>query len=431
MKMFSGLVMVGVSVLFAGCGSDSSDSGTGNDATTLARIIGPVESISYDDETLSVNGHQLDGSAATVSYDDNTFSFNDLAQGMVVEAIVSGTQAQRVSQQITLQPVLSGPVTAVSADSITVNGVVVATSGSGFAVGDWVLVFAMLQPDDSWQVLHVAKTPSLTSAELEGGISQLDTAGSTFLLQTVKVDFSNAVIDDSRPLLDGAWAEVHGQFSGDTFVASRIEVKQGRDVSGSEFEGIVTWVSDDGTEFEVGGYLRVKVDGSTVFDDGSPADLKPGAIVELDLVELNGQLVATKVDFESQASGSSPSVPTSTSFEFKVEGEASFAGNQLTINQIPFIVDANTEFVDGLSLSSINGMWVEIQGRSLNGEHRAKKIDQESKDSEISLEGVVSSGSLWGYSATDGTLDSFEGKWADVECRRSESNELSQCRNEP
>ncbi|MBY5945741.1 DUF5666 domain-containing protein [Photobacterium rosenbergii] len=413
---------IGLSLAVTGCGGDSSSSDGGSDivqSSPLARTIGTVDSVSYPDESFTINKHQLDGSQATISYDDSSYSFDELKQGMQVEVEYQDNQAQ----QVYLQPAATGQVTAVSDSSLSINGISYDYPGSGFDVGDWVMLYGLVEPDDSWKVTVVTVVDPQTTAEIEGAISGLDTSQSVFTIATVQVDYSNAAIEDSRTLADGLWVEVYGQFDGSQFVASIIDIRDNDDVRNTELEGIITWVSPDLTSFEIGGNVRIYTNGNTSFDDGTRSNLQTGAVVEVDLIELDNKLFATRVDFQDQVS-----VPDN--LEFNVEGEASYDGSILSINGIVFIVDVNTEYDDGISLSNVNGQWVELDGKANNGNY-VKRVRPERKDNEISLEGPVENGIMWGYSATDGSLVQFNGLWVDVECQRDSDNSLSFCRLDP
>ncbi|MBC7004174.1 hypothetical protein BIZ37_16545 [Photobacterium sp. BZF1] len=414
---------IGLSLAVTGCGGDSGSSDGGSDivpSSPLARTIGTVDSVSYPDESFTINKHQLDGSQATISYDDSSYSFDELKQGMQVEVEYQDNQAQ----QVYLQPAATGQVTAVSDSSLSINGISYDYPGSGFNVGDWVMLYGLVEPDDSWKVTVVTVVDPQTTAEIEGAISGLDTSQSVFTIATVQVDYSNAAIEDSRSLADGLWVEVYGQFDGSLFVASIIDIRDNDDVRNTELEGIITWVSPDLTSFEIGGNVRIYTNGNTSFDDGTRSNLEIGAVVEVDLIELENKLFATRVDFQDQVS-----VPDN--LEFNVEGEASYDGVTLSINGIAFVIDANTEFDDGISLSNVNGQWVELDGKSSSGNYVLKEVEPERKDNEISLEGPVENGIMWGYSATDSSLEQFNGQWVDIECQRASDNSLSFCRLDP
>ncbi|MGF1702319.1 DUF5666 domain-containing protein [Photobacterium makurazakiensis] len=408
--------------LLIGCGGDgdsSADSGNPSQEGS-ARINGTVDDISYDDESLTVNNNQLDGSSASISYHDSALDFNEVTAGMIVEVTRLGSSAQSIS----LEPMTAGPVTGITDTTISVNGVEYNYPANGLVVGDWVMVFAQMQPDGNWKVSSINKTDAGTLAEIEGKISALDEANSEFILATVTIDYSNAVIDDNQSLQNGLWVEVFGQFVDSQFVASSIDPRNNDDFNGTELEGIITWVSEDKSEFEVAGHIRVLINQNTLFDDGSINSLIIGVVVELDLVESEGGLIATRIDFEDQ-------IDVPSNLEFNVEGEANYTNGQLSINGINFVIDASTEFDDGVTLGNLNGQWVELDGKALNGQFVLKEIESERKDNEISLEGPVDNNTLWGYTSSTSSLAQFNGQWVDIECQRAADNDLTQCRLDP
>ncbi|MEJ2762504.1 DUF5666 domain-containing protein [Photobacterium sp. MCCC 1A19761] len=409
--------------LMAGCGGDSPSDPDGSGNGTMIKINGPVDTVSYSALQLGVNGHELDASEATVTYDDQSFSFDTVVEGARVEiSSLSG-----LAQAIGLQPAVAGQITSVSVDKVTVNGVTFNFATRGLSVGDWVMVFAQTQPDASWAVSAITAVEPLLNAEIEGAVSALgDNGNSTFMLGSVLVDFSNASIEDGRTLANGMWLEVFGQFTNGVFVASFIDIRDNQDFSGLELEGIVTWVSDDKSVFEVAGHLLVNVNSSTLFDDGTINNLIIGAIVELDLVQSGDLLVATKVDFENQ-------LDAPDNLEFKVEGETSFMNGELSVNGISFTTGSLIRLEDGLTLTSgaLNGQWLELSGKHINSQFVLKRIRTEDKDSEISLEGLVENNTIWGYTASDNSLAQFNGQWVDIECQRTDSansSDLTLCR---
>ncbi|MGF1737694.1 DUF5666 domain-containing protein [Photobacterium satsumensis] len=413
---------VGLSLGVTGCGgdSDSSSSGGGGESAPLERVSGTVDSISYPDETLTINDHELDGSQATITYDENSYTFDELEQGMQVEVEYQNSQAQ----QVYLQPAATGQVTAVSENSLSINGISYDYPGAGFNVGDWVMLYGLVEPDDSWKVTAVTAVDAQTTAEIEGAISGVDPSQNVFTLATVLVDYANAAIEDNRALENGLWVEVFGQFEGDRFIAANIDIRDNDDVRNTELEGIITWVSPDQTSFDIGGNVRVHTNGNTSFDDGTQSNLEIGVIVEVDLIELENKLFATRVDFQDQIS-----VPDN--LELNVEGEASYDGTTLSINGITFVIDVNTEFDDGISLANVHGQWVELDGKASNGNYVLKEVEPERKDNEISLEGPVENNVMWGYTSSDQSLAQFNGQWVDIECQRASDNDLTLCRLDP
>lgn len=409
------LIYIVLSLVMIGCGGGGSGSSSSTTSVETLILNGTIDSVEPTRSSFVVNGHTIDGSNARVSYSIDSLSFDDLIPGMIVSTYVSNDSAETIR----LEPIASGQISALSTSSVTLNGLVFEYSSTGLIVGDSVMVFGLLQPDQTWKVSAIAKIDGIVTAEIEGSITNLDATNGTFTLAGVTVDFSNASIENNLQLSNGNWVEVYGQFVSGQFVAAEVEFHD-ENLDGTEIEGIVTWVSDDKSWFEIGGFLQIQVNASTVFDDGSISNLISGAIVEVDLTESNGSLVASKVDFESQ-------LPGEWNNEFKVEGEASVSNGALSINNFSFEVDSNTEFDDGLSIDNVAGQWVEVDGKAINGTHYVKEVKLETKDSQINLEGSVESNSLWGYTASDNSLVPFNGLWVEVECNRSASNELTQC----
>jgi hypothetical protein len=132
-------------------------------------------------------------------------------------------------------------------------------------------------------------------------------SGSTFTLNGVTVDFSGATVSPTGAILaNGQPVEVHGSFSGVTFVATRVDREDLEDAqfehaAGEEFE-IEGQVSGCGpnpcTSFSVG-TQGVQTNASTRFENGTAADLADNIRVEAEGHQFTGTtLIAEKIEFK-------------------------------------------------------------------------------------------------------------------------------------
>ncbi|MCB1757788.1 MAG: hypothetical protein KDJ38_19875, partial [Gammaproteobacteria bacterium] len=191
----------------------------------------------------------------------------------------------------------------------------------------------------------------------------------------------------------------------------------------TELEGVITWVNDARSVFEISHLYTVEVNSATRFEDGSADNLAVGQWVE---VSLNGERLL-EVDFEIDSSAG-VSIPVATgSRPFELEGAASYADGLLQINDFSFVVDSQTRLDDGLSLAELNGAQLDIEGLASGESYRIKEIERRDNDADMDIQGPVDNGTLWGYGNSDGSLDRFNGQWVELDCRFDGVN-LAQCR---
>jgi len=412
----------------AGCGSTSNDSDNDKNTTpvdtTPAKISGLVESISTTAQTVTVNGYTLQAADAEISYEDNQFELAYLTVGTQVEVETSTGSAT----EIEIDPAITGIVSAIQDDSIVVNGISFNYADvAEIEIGSWVMISAQMQVDDSWLVSSINISPVLANAEVEGRISTLDTTNSTFTIGTMQIDYSAAYIEDGATLADGQWVEVEGSYSYSNFIATEIEVEDESDYDGVEMEGTITWVNSEQTAFEMNSRTTIQVTNQTRFEDGTQSDLSVGSIVDVEMSNSANGLVATEIEFENKQSETIVQ-------EFSVEGfaTADTESDIITINGLEFVIDARTQFKDGLSKTSIYNSWVEIEGievvaTDLNDAYwLIKEVEAETPEATISLEGPVSDNTLWNYSAADDSLVQFNAMWVEVECTLN-GDELLNC----
>lgn len=119
--------------------------------------------------------------------------------------------------------------------------------------------------------------------------------------------------------------------------------------------------------------------------------------------------------------------------EFKLTGRTSWQLGQLMVNGMPFVLDEQTRFKEGLGEDDLGGTWVELEGvvqETAAGELRLiREVEPLEEADEMELEGPVAQGRIWGYTTSDDSLAPFEGRWLELECR-FDGMRLSQCREE-
>ena len=117
------------------------------------------------------------------------------------------------------------------------------------------------------------------------------------------------------------------------------------------------------------------------------------------------------------------------SAEFKLTGRTTWQLGQLMVNGIPFVLDEQTRFKDGLREDDLGGTWVDLEGVVEGELRRIREVEKLEEDDEMDLEGPVEQGRIWGYVTSDDSLAPFEGRWLELECK-FDGMRLSRCRED-
>ncbi|HHF2904698.1 TPA: DUF5666 domain-containing protein [Vibrio diabolicus] len=393
MKKLALISVVGLAL--SGCGG--SDGGSNSDSTPTQPVvkpsvaIGSVEAVNAEENTLTVNGYTYHVSG--VVYGDTSMQLADVEPKMMVQV---GTDVRKASDDgflVTLEPTITGRVTAIDyvKKTFAVNGVDLQFDGlsDDIEINDWVMVSSLPTADAGYRVLSVVEIdvdndyPTLGSYyELEGRITSIDENAATFKLgSNITVSYDNI-----SQLSIGQWVEVEGEMQNGVFMANEVEV-EGYDVisNDSDVEGIVTWVANDYSEFSLNYRGAFFIDNATRFEDGSKANLKQGQEVEVTSVMKNGKRIATVIEFEQ------PDFDDNNQWqgkEFECEGYVSNYdaeartfdiercendADQL-LNNTTVVIDAQTRF-QGIEELNLNGARVEVDGVIINDQNIAREVE--------------------------------------------------------
>lgn len=393
MKKLALISVVGLAL--SGCGG--SGGGSNSDSTPTQPVvkpsvaIGSVEAVNAEENTLTVNGYTYHVSG--VVYGDTSMQLADVEPKMMVQV---GTDVRKASDDgflVTLEPTITGRVTAIDyvKKTFTVNGVDMQFDGlsDDIEINDWVMVSSLPTADAGYRVLSVVEIdvdndyPTLGSYyELEGRITSIDENAAMFKLgSNITVSYDNI-----SQLSIGQWVEVEGEMQNGVFMANEVEV-EGYDVisNDSDVEGIVTWVANDYSEFSLNYRGAFFIDNATRFEDGSKANLKQGQEVEVTSVMKNGKRIATVIEFEQ------PDFDDNNQWqgkEFECEGYVSNYdaeartfdiercendADQL-LNNTTVVIDAQTRF-QGIEELNLNGARVEVDGVIINDQNIAREVE--------------------------------------------------------
>ncbi|MBO2690887.1 hypothetical protein I6M59_03870 [Shewanella algae] len=413
------------------CGGSDSNEPNNPDpqppVSTLAKTIqGTLQKV--DTDKLWVNGVEIPAARASVEINETKASVAELKPGMQLNIKTDGSSATSVDYD----PVLVSPVSAIDGEQAVVAGYrVTGLDISKIKAGDIVEISGYNLSDNQFKATYFAIDNDRQEMEVEGRVSKLDTHLKQFYIGSMQVDYGANAVQVEGTLANGSWVEVEGQYQGEVLLASEVEVERAPDLDNGtevELEGQVTWVNELQTRFTLNQKWQVTLDGKTLFEDGTVADLKPGALVDVEGLwqDDTQELKATEIEFEKQ---SQP--PVIAGHGFEVEGKAVYEAGVFSINGIVLTLTPQTRFEDGLNQASLNGTWVQVEGSEQNGQFLVMEIEPEVQEADIELKGLVNNdgqgASLWGYKASDDSLKPHIGKRVDLECRFS-GELLSQCR---
>ena len=362
-----------IGLVLTGCGGDDSTALQPPVETKPQAVQGTINAVNVPANTIEVNGYSYD--VASVAYGTDTqFSIKDLQENMMV-AVSTSSKAGALVQ---LEPTMVGKVTYIDRANSTfvINGATLTFSlDQNIDVNDWVMVSSLPQATETglgYKVLSVVKFEHegiVGQYEVEGRLSSLDKNYEQFTLgAATHVNYSGARIEDNATLQNGQWVEVKGQMNGDTFDASGVDVET-YDASDNdnEIEGVVTWVSNDKSQFELNARGHFMVTGSTYFEDGTKANLNMGVMVEV--IAVNG--IAREIEFENDFDGDAW-------HEFEKKGVlANITATSFTVNGFNIEIDSQTIIDDNQKLVDLDGFRVEVEGVIINGKNVAREIERE------------------------------------------------------
>ncbi|EKY4875280.1 TPA: DUF5666 domain-containing protein [Vibrio alginolyticus] len=393
MKKLALISVVGLAL--SGCGG--SGGGSNSDSTPTQPTVKPsvamgsVEAVNAEESTLTVNGHTY--RVSEVVYDDTQVQLADVKPKMVVRVGSDIRQASNNGVRVTLEPTITGRVTAIDhvKKTFTVNGVDLQFDGlsDDIEINDWVMVSSLPTADAGYRVLSVVELdvdndyPVLDNDyELEGRITSIDENAGTFELGTnITVSYDNI-----SQLSIGQWVEVEGEMQNGIFMAHEVQVEDYDDLKNdSDVEGIVTWVAKDYSEFSLNYRGAFFIDNATRFEDGSKANLKQGQEVEVTSVMKNGKRIATVIEFEQ------PDFDDNNQWqgkEFECEGYVSNYDAEAStfeiercendadqlLNNTTVVIDAQTRF-QGIEELNLNGARVEVEGVIINDQNIAREVE--------------------------------------------------------
>ncbi|CAM2848789.1 DUF5666 domain-containing protein [Pseudoalteromonas distincta] len=417
-----------ITVALSACGSSSSNNDSNELAATAnlpSMIIGQVTGVTSD--SITVNDHTIAASSAEIEIDGNNATLANIKQGMIVEVETNGTSAT----EIEYDPVFKGPIN-IQNDQVSIAGVTLSNlNSSDFSQGQLFEISGYSHSLNSLTVTYQAPiTNSQSELEVQGSITNLNQQLRTFNLGDLVINYQQADIDGT--LSNGQLVEVEGFYNNAIFTATEVDAEQSlsfTDNIDTELEGVITFVNNNMSLITLNSQWQVSINDQTQFEDGTTANLVVGQVVEVDGVwqQANNKLLAQEIEFESTNINSN-----TTNQQFSVAGVVSYEQNIATINGIEFTFNSQTVFEDGLSVNTLDGQWVELEGTYNNEQNSVSEVELEDDTSEINLTGLVSANqnqqaTLWGYISEDNSLTQYLNQTVELECQWVASNQVRAC----
>jgi hypothetical protein len=274
-------------------------------------------------------------------------------------------------------------------------------------VGDWVEVEGIRQADGSILATDIETSSAdgdngddeSGSVEFEGVIANFDsvesfTVNGRLITSNERTLFKGNALS---MLANGVRVEVYGREAenGD-ILATRIELDDMDDENDFDVEIKGVLEADAANGIIVINQQEIMFDASTIFSDGSAADLLQGTFVEVDaIVDENGLLFAYEIDIEDRDNDSS----------VDIEGVITeiLDNNEIIVSGITIVLTNNTDFENGNIDRLEVGVYVEVDGR-FNEEQKLVAEEVEFGDAErTEIDGFI--GQV--LSDTQFTLGSF------------------------
>lgn len=381
------LLLSVIGLTLAGCGG-SDDNTEPTPIANPSSVIGTVDSVNSESNTVTVNGYSYQ--IADVTYGSTSLPTTYLQQNMMVQ--IGSNISRSTAVNVQLEPTMIGIIRIIDANTFSLNGATLTFNGlsSEIGNGDRVMVSSLPTANAGYKVLSVVKFDIEFDEpdEIEGRISNINVNTKTFTLgANVNVQYDERITN----LQIGQWVEVEGAMQGNDFVASKVEVENYDHFNGdNEVEGIVTWVAKDQSEFTLNYRGSFVVDNTTRFEDGLKAHLKQGVEVEVEVrSRMNaGKRIATIVEFDDMDSDQNNEWGGK---EFECEGLVSNLdqdgrtftmtrcenGFDQVIPNITVTIDAQTRFDGILEQNITNGIHIEVEGFIIGDQNIASEVEYE------------------------------------------------------
>ena len=372
--------------------------GNGGGGMTAGGGIGGTGVISSGTITafgsIMVNGTEFDTSNAEIIVngeeigvgDEIVLDNLDIGRVVTVEGTGNLDDISAVAVRVIYNDNVSGPVESIHDIDATTKEIVVLgqlvrvnaiTKFQGsdcdtVAQNDLVEVSGLVDDTGAIRATFLEKTGEFMSGNVvgvTGFIVNLDIGLKTFEINDLTVNYASIDSGDlPQGFADGIWVEVEGTLdaAGGEMLATSIELGDEIGDGNSDQIEVLGFVTDIGSAFEftVGNQV-VQFDATTLFVDGTAADILLGAKLEAEGRLVDGILFADEIEFwgpdQIEVEGFVTDIVSDTEFT---------VGNQLVQT------DADTVFEGGTPDDVVQGVLLEIKGVPLDIEHSVLAADK-------------------------------------------------------
>ena len=332
--------------------------------------------------SIVVNGTEFDTSTSEIIINGKEGSVDDLDIGRVVTVEGTGNldAISAVAVRVSYNDNVAGPVESIDIDDkdpttkeivvlgqIVIVNVVTKLKGTDFdtiAQNDLVEVSGLVDDTGAVRATFLEKTGEFMPGNVvgvNGFILNLDIDLKTFEINNLTVDYSSILSGDlPQGFADGLWVEVEGTLdtAGGEMLATSIELGDEIGEGNSDQIEVLGFVTDIGSAFEftVGNQV-VKFDATTIFVDGTAADILLGAKLEAEGRLADGILFADEIEFWGPDQIEVEGIVDEVDF---IDGfpEFTFAGRDDQVVQ----TNGETEFEDVNKEEIEAGMKLEVKG---------------------------------------------------------------------
>lgn len=344
-----------------------------------AWVGGHIKDLNFAAKTFNLRGISVDASAATFS--NGTVS--DLANarkvrvtGVFQGGVLKASTVTFAKAQGDALVELIGPVSSfVSANSFLVRGVPVDASGTGVSfvngtatnLGDGVAIKlkgAVVNDLVIPTSIEFVTTDENKVRNFVGEVQSFVPGADTFKLMGVNMKLASTAVfknSDQTPSQKSEFGNtdrvrVKGAFEAGVFIATEVIFTPGLSAVITRTEGGITTVDATKGVFKINGTI-VRTTNNTQFS-GSTTNIKTGAQVEVEGTVVNGELVATKIEFKDAEDNIKAAVRGEVSDYVAI---SNFRLNGQKVNA------ANVRFEAGNAALIANGVQMEAKGKVVDG----------------------------------------------------------------
>ena len=397
-SLFHRLHLILLAVLFmvlAACGGGgiASEGGIGGSGISM----GVMQDQNASTNTTKVNGVTFDTTNTTYSVEGGSASAANVQPGMVVvvQGSINPVTMTGTADSIAYADLLEGPITAMTATSISAMGQTILVDGatiysgsgvtglSSLANGDVIEVSGFFTATGNIYATYVERTGSSTH-EIKGIITAIN-PGVSFNIGTLQVTWP-----DTASLLVDNFVQATGMMSNATTLVATSVTSLSQDLAvadadEAEVEGLVTSACIPSMPLLATpcslllGFVTVQVNDTTQIDGGLLADIQPGVRIEVEGSLTSNIVNANKITFKD-----SVELMSNVSAKGADTITLEFGTNDAIVRYDPLV----TELSGYLAFSDIAvGNHVKIRARKAGTDLIATRIENSAGNTELELQG--------------------------------------------